>query len=184
MTDEQFWAKVDRDGECWEWAAARNSKGYGSLCVGGKWTMAHRHAYALTHGPIAKGLVVRHTCDNPPCVNPAHLLLGTYSDNMRDALERGRHGQASKTHCPLGHAYEGGNVRVYRDRARYCRECDSIRKHARWRKTHPDAGPHNGEKTHCKRGHEFTPENTYVWPGNLRSRACRACMRERARKAA
>lgn len=93
---ERFWNKVDRsagpDG-CWIWTAARNPKGYGRFSVdwrAGKWELAHRTSYRLSVGPIPAGALILHSCDNPPCVNPAHLRPGNYSDNQRDAYDRGR----------------------------------------------------------------------------------------------
>lgn len=84
----RFWSKVDRSGDCWLWQAVRKSTGYGTffLTEDGRqrtWR-AHRLAWHLTHGPIPEGMIVRHGCDNPPCCNPAHLLLGTQLDNARD----------------------------------------------------------------------------------------------------
>jgi hypothetical protein len=63
---------------------------YGQVRRGGKLLLAHRVAYAQSHGPIPPGLEVRHTCDNPPCCNPAHLLLGTHAENMADMAHRKR----------------------------------------------------------------------------------------------
>jgi len=78
--------------ECWLWTAGKAPGGYGSLGWRGKTQRAHRVAYETTHGiGIAEGLVVRHKCDTPACVNPAHLELGTHADNVRDKMERGRH---------------------------------------------------------------------------------------------
>lgn len=91
----RFWGKVDRksDSECWLWTAAKRKDGYGAFTLGGKKLSAHRVSYALTKGrgrvPAAK--LVRHKCDNPPCVNPAHLTLGTPKQNTRDSIRRGRH---------------------------------------------------------------------------------------------
>lgn len=96
----RFWSKVDRsggEGACWPWTGARKRSGYGNffLRYGRRGTktiflIAHRAAYIVTHGPISADQVVRHTCDNPPCCNPAHLLLGTQADNIQDAIGRGR----------------------------------------------------------------------------------------------
>src|SRR5689334_4116509 len=74
---ERFWSKVDRraPAECWLWLGSRDDKGYGRLDRNKRIARAHRLAWELTHGPIPDGLVVRHRCDNPPCVNPAHLLI-------------------------------------------------------------------------------------------------------------
>lgn len=115
--------------ECIEYEGARTTKGYGqyTLPVGrGKYIMlAHRVAYELAHGPIPAGLQVMHTCDNPPCVNPEHLRVGTGSDNMRDCVEKGRHREASKTHCDNGHEFTEENVyrRPDRPEERACRAC-------------------------------------------------------------
>lgn len=91
----RFWAKVNRTDGCWEWQASRNNYGYGLFHVGvgaaGRIrSSAHRFAYELAHGPIPKGLNVCHSCDNPPCCNPAHLFLGTQRDNVLDAARKGR----------------------------------------------------------------------------------------------
>lgn len=75
---------------CWEWQGDTNWKGYGRLSVKARNVGAHRVSYQLHHGDIPEDLLVRHTCDNPPCVNPAHLVLGTYQQNSQDAKERDR----------------------------------------------------------------------------------------------
>jgi HNH endonuclease len=79
-------------GECWPWAAARHRQGYGVLSVGssGRWESGHRLAWAYWIAPIPAGMHVLHQCDNPPCVNPAHLFLGTHRDNMADMVAKGR----------------------------------------------------------------------------------------------
>lgn len=88
---------------------------------------AHRVAYWLTTGEWPADHVVRHTCDNPPCVNPAHLLLGTHSDNTQDKMDRGRqpvNANSLKTACKRDHPYTPENTGINGSTgARYCREC-------------------------------------------------------------
>lgn len=93
LTTEAIWSLVDQShgsGSCWEWQGTITSYGYGQVKASGQVWRAHRLIYQLTHGSIPDGLVVRHTCDNRKCCNPAHLELGTHDDNMRDRQVRGR----------------------------------------------------------------------------------------------
>jgi hypothetical protein len=76
--------------ECVEWDRSRHDFGYGLCWREGRTALAHRVSYEIHYGPIPAGLMVRHKCDNPPCVNPNHLELGTHADNMRDMTRRGR----------------------------------------------------------------------------------------------
>ena len=111
--------------ECIEWDGPRTQKGYGWVR---RHVYAHRDAWAKAHGPIPKGLEVRHKCDNPPCINIEHLEIGTRADNMRDMMERGR--STKKEFCKRGHRMAGDNLlftKPTRGRnypARYCRECN------------------------------------------------------------
>lgn len=91
----RMWARIDRSDSnaCWEWPGARHGKGYGLLfdrLTGTHWR-THRLAWTAANGPIPAGLMVLHRCDNPPCVNPAHLWLGTNAENARDMVAKGRH---------------------------------------------------------------------------------------------
>lgn len=92
---ERFWAKVDKrgDGDCWPWTGAKTSKGYGAIQQCGKGSpmlLAHRASYEFSAGPIESGLYILHSCDNPGCVNPAHLRAGTQSENIAEAFAKGR----------------------------------------------------------------------------------------------
>jgi hypothetical protein len=89
---ERFWEKVDdRDpGGCHEWCAGRDKDGYGVFTAWGRPQRAHRVAWILNRGSIPEGMLVCHHCDNPPCVNPDHLFLGTHLDNVSDCKEKGR----------------------------------------------------------------------------------------------
>lgn len=78
------------EGGCWEWTRSRNNSGYGTLTVRGRRAYAHRLAYELAGGSLAPEDHVLHSCDNPRCINPAHLSAGSRSANMRDAARKGR----------------------------------------------------------------------------------------------
>lgn len=91
--EQRFWPKVARTDGCWLWTGATNAAGYGLLGRGrrGEGNARASHvSYELAFGPIPDGLWVLHRCDNPRCVRPDHLFLGTHTDNMADAKAKGR----------------------------------------------------------------------------------------------
>jgi hypothetical protein len=108
--------------ECWDWRGSRDKDGYGFKTING-WgnRRTHRLAWAWANGmwrrnggdiSIPADAQILHSCDNPACVNPAHLSIGSCADNMRDKSRKGRHSNSRKTHCPSGHAYVGDNLYV------------------------------------------------------------------------
>lgn len=94
--EELFWNKVNQDGPiildtpCWIWTAYTFSKGYGQFWNGSRIMLAHRYSWELHYGTLPKNLFICHKCDNPPCVNPEHLFLGTHQDNMDDMIAKNR----------------------------------------------------------------------------------------------
>jgi hypothetical protein len=92
-TVAKFLGKIDKrgPGECWEWVGgARDGRGYGAFCCAGRILIATRLAWVIEHGSVPVDKHVLHTCDNPPCCNPAHHYLGTHRDNVRDRTARRR----------------------------------------------------------------------------------------------
>ncbi len=99
--EERFWSKVDKgllSEGCWIWTASQSDWGYGYFSVDGRMKKAHRVSWTIVNGEIPEGLHVLHRCDNPPCVNPSHLFLGTHQDNMADHVAKGRTSGASGEH--------------------------------------------------------------------------------------
>jgi hypothetical protein len=120
-TLDDFWPSVDRSGDgCWPWTGNLHpGSGYGRFWLNGRLWRAHRIAYELTYGPIPAGLMVCHTCDNPPCCRPEHLFPGTSLVNMQDKMAKGRgntgvkNGHARLTPAlveAIRHRYATGNI--------------------------------------------------------------------------
>ena len=122
-------------GQCWLWTGClgavvskREGTRYGSfeMKIDGKFrgVASGRAAWLVLVGPIQKGLVVRHICDNALCVNPAHLCLGTHQDNMNDRRERKTHFYSKRTQCNHGHPFTKANTYYHPiEGYRKCREC-------------------------------------------------------------
>jgi hypothetical protein len=87
---KRFWDKVEITKSCWIWRGAISSSGYGSFWFQNRGWKSHRVAFALSRGNLLPGLLVLHKCDNPLCVRPDHLFLGTNLDNNRDMISKGR----------------------------------------------------------------------------------------------
>ena len=87
----KFLKRVHKTDTCWLWLGKKHSFGYGAVGKNGK-IKTHRLSWQFFRGPIPNGISVLHKCDNPPCVNPDHLFLGTQADNMRDMSKKGRNG--------------------------------------------------------------------------------------------
>lgn len=120
----RFWAKVEAQGQCWIWTAAKVGKGYGHFNQGGKPKMilAHRWAYEAMVSEIPEGLELDHLCRNKACVNPDHLEPVTHAINVARNPNAINNTCGLITHCPAGHEYNDANTRLYRGR-RHCRLC-------------------------------------------------------------
>ena len=136
----RFWSYVTKTDDCWPWTGSIHNTGYGRMKAKHKQVFVHRVSWEMSNGPIPNGMFVLHRCDNPPCVRPDHLFLGTKGDNNRDRVAKGRSAggqlKSNKTHCPHGHPYSGDNLYVRPDQGRECRVCRRRRSITYYRKTY------------------------------------------------
>lgn len=190
-TVDLFWSKVDLRGEdeCWPWLGAVVAKdGRGIFSANGQRIIAPRFSLSLKIGSaMLVGQFACHSCDNPNCVNPAHLWVGDAKSNAVDASNKGRLANQKKTICVAGHPLSGDNLRVYKDGFRACRECQRVHRRrnnalAKGMVFDGSVAALNAEKTHCKYGHPLSGDNLYVEP-KRGFRECRTCRRakEKAR---
>ena len=97
---DRFWERVCKTDACWEWSGCKDKDGYGKIVrAGGNGpeVRTHRLSWELEHGPVPEGLKVLHRCDNPSCVRPDHLFLGTTADNQQDMMRKGRSTRGSRS---------------------------------------------------------------------------------------
>lgn len=124
----RFWERVNKstgENECWEWKGYIKPRtgiwdgAYGEFSFNSKHVRAHRFSYYLHFGEFDPKLLVCHKCDNTKCVNPNHLFLGTYLDNNRDTVNKGRRAKTQniekKTHCKYGHELIGDNIKLHKN---------------------------------------------------------------------
>ena len=140
---DDFWQQVTKTHSygCWTWEGKRDRKGYGRW----KKHLAHRESWRRANGSIPDGMWILHHCDNPPCVNPAHLYPGTVIENVRDMVTRGRNYRPPlKERCTEGHMIAGENLREMvtgsGELRRYCRVCDNARSALRQREARRSRG--------------------------------------------
>ena len=130
VTMERFFKKVkySKSG-CWNWTASKSKLGYGRFGFLKKNWYAHRWLFLKLNPKLDHSKLVLHSCNNPSCVRPDHLYLGTYSDNTKDSIRAGSHPTANKPHCRNGHKRTKKNTYIdKRTGWKNCRDCWALKR--------------------------------------------------------
>ena len=174
MTLEQFWAHVRKSDGCWLWTGYVDHRGYGRLTWRGQnYRLAHRVSYELAHADPA-GLCVCHRCDNPLCVRPEHLFLGTRADNNRDMVAKGRQAAGERSGA---HTHPEKIVRG--DAHHFRRRPDLARRIGEWVKSHPESIK-RGDAHHFRLRPETHPRGERVGGAKLNESKVREIRRRAA----
>lgn len=170
---QRFWyyVRINDESGCWEWTGGKNNRGYGLFKVDSKMVATHRFAYEMMVSDIPDGIFVCHKCDNPPCCNPAHLFLGTRSDNVQDCLSKGRFSAPKQYRikatgkCFAGlHDWVPENIKTKANGALSCKLCLRIGARARYSKRVLALGravkprPHTHKAGAVVATHSYTPD--------------------------
>lgn len=193
---ERFWkfVKKENDSKCWLWLGKPDSNGYGRLQVGKKSCKAYRVSYELHREAIPNGMYVDHICHNVDetckggktckhrlCVNPNHLELTSKRGNTLSGKSFSAR-FARRTKCNYGHPFDTHNTVINKSGYRSCKTCRRLQSEKQRRKKGIPKRTEvilSRKQTHCKKGHEFTPENTRIYKG---SQHCKECSRSRCRE--